>query len=509
MILLKRSGKEVNIKLEDKILSSNFKIGKRDSLLFTCRKCKKKASRRISLFRDISNVTDRDLYCQQCNTKENNLEKYGVENTSKLFLIKEKTKQTNLKRYRGAAPACSPAIMNRIQQTNLKRYGGCAPACSLTVQGKIQETNLKKYGVPFPISINNTSNENKKEIALKKLKLINGFTFLEQEYKGLQNNYSFKCNECSDIFKKNGEQALLNGIKCPKCSPRGISSYELTISNFLDELKIEHLNNDRKVISPYEIDIFIPKKNLGIEINGLYWHSDIYKKNDYHLNKFNRCAENDIKLLQFFEDEIIEKKEIVLSKLKIELGIFTEKIFARKCIIKKISSEISNSFLDENHLIGKDKSSVKIALYYNDEVVSLMTFKKVKTGYNLNRFCNKKEVVVVGGFSKLLKYFQRNYKYDFIESFSDNRYSNGNVYNKNNFTLDSSVKPSYWYVFGVKRYHKFNFRKKEILKKFSGKYNLNESMTEDEMMKIVNAKKIFDAGLKKWILCSDRGLESN
>ncbi len=504
MFLIKRNGKKIDLILEDNILSSSIKIGQRDTVFFTCRKCGKNANRRISLFKDIKNISDRDLYCQQCNMKENNLKKYGVSNTAKLKSVQEKIKQTNLKRYGGTAPACSKEIQEKIKQTNLKRYGGTAPACSKEIQEKIKQTNLIRYGIYYPISINNSSNENKKELALKKLQSINNFEFIEQVYVGIQNNYYFKCQDCNNIFLKNGEQALLNGIRCPSCSPTGISSYETEISSFLKTLNIEHINNTRKIISPYEIDIFIPEKKLGIEINGLYWHSDIYKENKYHLKKFQLCQNEGVKLLQFFEDEIIEKKEIIFSKLKIELGIYKEKIFARKCIIKKINNKECDDFLEKNHLIGKDKSSIKIGLYYENNLVSLMTFKKRKSGYVLNRFCNKQETVIVGAFSKLLSNFKKNYKYDFIESFSDNRYSNGNVYDKNNFILDSEVKPSYWYIFGIKRYHKFNFRKKEIIKKFSNKYNINESMTENEMMKKVKAKKIYDAGLKKWILYKEK-----
>jgi len=500
MTLLKRNGKKVDILLENNFLISNEKIGQRDTLLFTCKKCGKNSSRRISLFKDIKNIQDRDLYCQLCNTKENNLEKYGVDNTAKLVSTKNKIKQTNIKKYGGSAPACSNEIKNKIKQTNIKKYGGNAPACSDEIKNKIKQTNIKKYGVEYPISINNISNENKKEKALQKLKNISGFTFLQQDYVGLQNNYDFKCNKCNTIFKKSGEQAILNGIRCPVCTPFGISSYEIKISKFLESLKVDYINNDRKEISPYEIDIYIPNKKLGIEINGLYWHSEEYKNNKYHYNKFDMCNKKGIKLLQFFEDEIIEKEDIVLSKIKIELGIYTEKIFGRKCIIKKVNKKDSNIFLNENHLIGEDNSSVRIGLYYKELLVSLMTFKKVKDGYNLNRFCNKKGTIVIGAFSKLLKNFQRNYKYNFIESFSDNRYSNGEVYNKNGFTFIKDIKPSYWYIFGIKRYHKFNFRKKEILKKFSNKYSLNENMTEDEMMKIVSAKKIYGAGLKKWVM---------
>ncbi len=500
MILLKRNGKKSEISLEKNKLISSDKIGKRDSLLFICKKCGKEASRRISLFKDINNITNRDLYCQRCNITETNLERYGGSAPACSSEIKEKAKQTNLKRYGGAAPACSPEIRKKITETNLERYGGSAPACSPEIRKKIEQTNLEKYGVSNFITLINISNENRKRAALSKLKCINNFDFLQQEYTGIQNNYKFRCQKCGEEFLKNGEQALLNGIRCPKCAPHGISSYETKMSDFLKDLKIEYSNNNKKIIFPYEIDIFIPNKKIGIEINGLYWHSDIYKNNNYHYNKFKMCQEKGIKLLQFFEDEILEKEDIIKSKLKIELGICDKKIFARKCIIKRINKIESNLFLNDNHLIGSDNSSVKIGLYFEEELVSLMTFKRKKDGYILNRFCNKKNTVIVGAFSKILKNFQRNYEYKFIESFSDNRYSNGNVYKMNNFVLESNVKPSYWYVFGIKRYHKFKFRKKNIIKKFSNKYNLNESMTESEMMEIVKAKKIYDAGLKKWML---------
>ena len=78
----------------------------------------------------------------------------------------------------------------------------------------------------------------------------------------------------------------------------------------------------------------MPDYKFGIEFDGLYWHSNIYKDNDYHLNKTELCEKENIQLLHIFEDEWVNKKEIVKSIIKSKLNIFENKIFARKCLKK-------------------------------------------------------------------------------------------------------------------------------------------------------------------------------
>ena len=85
--------------------------------------------------------------------------------------------------------------------------------------------------------------------------------------------------------------------------------------------------------------------------------------------------------------------------------------------IKEISSKDCSSFLDQNHIQGKLGAKVRLGLYYNDELVSLMTFgalrknlgqKSEDGSYELLRFCNKLNTNVVGGASKLFKHFINN-----------------------------------------------------------------------------------------------------
>ena len=125
------------------------------------------------------------------------------------------------------------------------------------------------------------------------------------------------------------------------------------------------------------------------------------------------------------------------------------KIYARKCEKVILNTHQKNSFLNENHIQGEDKSKVKLGLLYGGELICLMTFCKSRFNNNyeweLSRFANKKGVNVVGGFSKLLNWFRENYDGNIV-SYADRRYSNGNVYLKNGFEIIRVNSPSYYYV---------------------------------------------------------------
>lgn len=50
------------------------------------------------------------------------------------------------------------------------------------------------------------------------------------------------------------------------------------------------LENDKKIIHPYELDIYLPEINIAIEFNGTYWHSSkCGKDKNYHLKKSKLC----------------------------------------------------------------------------------------------------------------------------------------------------------------------------------------------------------------------------
>ena len=182
------------------------------------------------------------------------------------------------------------------------------------------------------------------------------------------------------------------------------------------------IENDRSVIAPYEIDILFPNLKIGIEVCGLYWHSERFKSNDYHVNKMLMCEQKGYRLITIFEDELTFELDKVIGKISNILNTSTKRVFARKREVVELSSSQAVEFFNANHIQGYVNASVRIGLKCGDDIVAAMTFKKHINGvYDLSRFASS--VNVVGGFSKLLNYFKNNTEYTKIFTFADLRWS--------------------------------------------------------------------------------------
>ena len=322
------------------------------------------------------------------------------------------------------------------------------------------------------------------------------YDFTLTKYVASDKHVTLKCNECGRTFTIEAN-SLLHGHGCPYHN-RNSSLMEKEIAAYIKSLgEFDVFTNDRIVLEGNELDIFIPSKNIAVEFDGLYWHSEIVKDKNYHLNKTKACEKKGIRLIHIFEDEWILRKNIVKSLISNILGFTTNKIYARKCEIKDVPYDEALIFLDDNHLQGKCQSTIRYGLYYNNELVSLMTFGKSrhfigngKYQYELLRFCNKKDTVVIGGASKLFKHFISEYNPSSIVSYADRRWSQGNLYNNLGFTFLHYSKPNYYYVIGNERKNRFNFRKSELIKK----YKCPQNMSEREFCYKQKWYRIYDCG---------------
>jgi hypothetical protein len=254
------------------------------------------------------------------------------------------------------------------------------------------------------------------------------------------------------------------------------------------------------IISPNQLDIYIPSKKLAIEFNGLYWHNELHVDKNYHLNKTELCEKLGIQLIHIFEDEWLYKEDIVKSRLRNILGLTENKIFGRKCIIKEITPKESKEFLNKNHIQGSVNSKIKLGLYYEGELVSLMSFNHIRNNsndnsYDLVRFCNKLNTNIIGGADKLLKYFINNYKPKQIISYADRRWSQGNLYEKLGFNFIHYSKPNYFYIIGKNRKHKSNFKYKLLVKQ-----GFDKNKKEHQIMIDRGIYRIYDCGVKKYEL---------
>jgi hypothetical protein len=295
------------------------------------------------------------------------------------------------------------------------------------------------------------------------------------------------------------------------------SIYEDQIKEFLEINNIPYERNNRKILNGQEIDFYLPILKLGIEHHGLKHHTHNFGKKErgYHLDKTKKCAEQGIHLIQIFEDEMVFKKDLVFSKL---LHIINKKtdneiIHARKCEIREIDSVLKNLFLEKHHIQGANKSPIKLGAFYGDRLIAVMCFdnvrgmnkttiKNLSHEYELSRFCVDNNVICSGIAHRLLKYFIGKYNPTKIISMADRRWSNetDNIYLKLGFTKVKAIPPDYWYyneiVSRFKRFHKFNFGKRNIKKKF--KVENIDANTEWGWMKSFGWDWVWDCGKLKY-----------
>jgi hypothetical protein len=311
-------------------------------------------------------------------------------------------------------------------------------------------------------------------------------------FKNLHNKVKIVCKKHGVFFQT--AKHHMDGQGCKKCSKQGSSNIETSIADSLSSL-CDIQKNIKNIIST-ELDIYIPDKQTAIEINGIYWHSDKFLPNNYHYKKFMECKSKNIQLIQIFEDTIINNKQLVESFLKSKIGIFDKKINARDCVITSICYKEYEDFLNHNHLQSKVSGTHYLGLFLQDELVSVIGFKKIKNKiYDLNRFCSKQNYLVRGGFSKLLKYFVRNYNPSKITTFSDNNYSDGGLYIKNGFKKVSDISPDYKYLYKNSLHHKFGFRKSNLKKMFP-----HSSGSEREITLANKIYRVYDSGKQKFEL---------
>jgi len=389
------------------------------------------------------------------------------------------------------------------KKTCLKKYG--VESFSKTEKGRnISRNNMKKMR-----KIN--SEKIKNEILIPKYQEICENDDLELIEFRSRFDCTVKCKKCGNIFTTKTLGYLTDDTitrRCKICNPyltvlKKDNGIENEFSDFLKDCGIKFYQNYREIINPMELDFYLPDHNVAFEIDGIYWHSEIYKDKTYHLEKTKKCNEKGINLIHIFEDEWTNKKDICKSRIKNILGITENKIFARKCTISSVSKKEASYFLNKNHIQGYSVFKHGYGLYYNNELVSLMTFGKLRRNlgqkskdgcYEMIRFCNKLNTNVIGGASKLLNHFIKEFNPKEIISYSDIRWSIGKLYLKLGFKLNHETEPNYFYVINNKRVNRFALRKNVLVEK----YGCTKEETEHDFCIKQHWYRIYDCGNKVW-----------
>lgn len=412
--------------------------------------------------------------------KETCRKNFGVDYSFQSEEVKDKIKSSNLDRYGVENIFQLDSVKEKVEKTNLEKYGAKRPWMSENIQEKsrqVRKNNIINYCTENDCIL---INDLELDYPSKILDDINVLTYGRQYF--IRNS---DIDLAKELDKKYREEAKVYNSK-----------YEAEIHAWLSSIYSgEILVNKYGIIkddTKKQLDFYITDKQLAIEFNGDFIHSANFGKSvDYHLNKTLLCSEQDIRLIHIFEHEWLTKQNILKSIISSALCIYETRIYARKCEVREVTSKEAREFLENNHLQGFVPSSYRIGLYYNDELVQLLTFGKSRFKKNeieLLRMCTKLNTQVIGGFSKLLKH----QPYTNFISYIDLSKYNAQGYLDNNFEIIGQSNPSYKYIKGERVLNRLRAQKHKLPKLLGD--NFDASKTESENMQDAGWWKIYDCG---------------
>lgn len=447
--------------------------------------------------------------CSRSKNKETIRQRYGVDNISQHNDIKSKKIMTCMQNHGVEHPQMSKDIFLKSKETKLTKYKNS----NFNNIEKLKKTMLEKYGVEFASM--------SAEIKLKQQKSLSHFLknrIIDKSFYKSINIIDYQGNDCYILkcdlgathsytshykliyYRYNNKTTL-----CTICNPisQSTSGKEISLLSFIKQnYNGTILTNNKSIIQPYELDIYLPDLKIAFEFNGLYWHSEQFKDKKYHLNKTEMCQKMGIHLIQIWEDDWDHKQDIVKSIILNKIGNCIYRIYARKCEIREVDSKSTKDFLNKNHLQGYCPAKYRVGLYYDNELVSLMTFGKLRKplnskGSNLElemlRYCVKTNITIVGGASKLFNYAKHNIDFTEIVSYADLSYFDGSFYESLGFKSLGKSGPSYYYIVDNIKIHRFNFRKDKLVK-----LGYDSNKTEREIMSERGINRLWTSGNLKF-----------
>lgn len=475
---------------------------------------------------------------------QSNLEKYGVENPFSLKEIQAKQQNTMQKLYNAPFASQVAAFKDKQIDTWNVNYG-CHPWADDTVREKRRKTLLEKYGVEHPIlsdeillkiqesCLSRYGNiiASKSAEIIEKIKLTHSLEITKDKsrntcltrYGTEHYKTSLIPEKIRDLLDNSSELEILvhrygivglsnvldvsidtirNRIKKFNIQILFKSGIQQEIVEYVKSIGVVDVQVDtRKIIPPKELDLYSENHKVAIEVNGSYWHSELNGKHKgYHLEKLNQCKLKDISLFFIWEHLWKYKKEIVKSRLLNKFGK-SKKIYARKCVVKMLTSGEKTEFLNRTHLQGDCKSTVNIGLFYDEKLSCVMTFGKPrfnrKAEWELIRFSNELGISVVGGASRLFRYFVNTFTPKSVISYSDRQYGNGQLYSALGFRFESTSPPSYYYTSDYKIFeNRLKYQKHKLIGILA---TVDDNLTEWENMQANGYDRVWDCGTDVWV----------
>lgn len=324
---------------------------------------------------------------------------------------------------------------------------------------------------------------------------------------------------------------VAGGTDCPCCAEHGPSRGESELLGIVEALLpgVEVVDHDRTVLSGHrELDIAIPSLHVAVEYNGVYWHCDAAgKASSYHADKLRDAAAAGWRLIEVWEDDWRDRREVVIRMLAHKLHAderlaavlpgLDPKAYghapARTLTVERIDGARARMFLAANHIQGPVGASLHLGLVDADgDIRALLCLRRPSSNARMRRAAGQWDIqryathgIVPGGFTRLLAHAATvlradGERLDEWVTFAAHDVSDGGLYAKAGFTVAGELGPDYMYVgnaTGWRRASKERFQRR----RFRDDPDLawDESWTEAQAAEANGLHRIWDCGKVKWV----------
>ncbi len=347
---------------------------------------------------------------------------------------------------------------------------GCG-ACATAMNGK-----AKRYTHQQFVALSTKAHRNK-------------YTY-PAEYEHSKEKIGIECPKHGRFYQE--ARYHMAGQGCPTCAAEAnTSTIERRVGNWISK----HVRVERaaRILDGKDIDIWCPEQQIGVEVNGVYWHSEKFKPKHYHQEKATLASSKDIRLLQFWEHELKEKARVCKSMLRSALGL-CDRYYARELEIRRLSKQAR--WFAENHLQGGCSAEIAYGLFNGGACLCAMSFGKPRFNktyeWELLRFANRLNTTVVGGASRLFMHFLKEHSPATVLSYADLRISNGNLYRQLGFDLSHTSAPNYFWCKGARSLKRYQTQKHKLGSVLGPKFAA--ALSEAENMHNNGWLRTYDAG---------------
>lgn len=416
---------------------------------------------------------------------------------------REKVQSTNIAKFGAKTPAEAAHVRERVTR-NLQLTYGPGVTCTQQVsyvKAKTHSTNMERYG---------TKHSNRRHLDEDSIVCLTSHDWLYNQHIALRrsmNDIALQLSVSPACVKRALEEYNIP----PQPWQSNVSYHERQLMEYVQSVvPNDVVRADTSLIAPHHVDIVVPSKQLAIEFNGLYWHSDTIRPDkNYHVSKTDKLALCGYKLIHVFENEWVERPEVVKSRIRSALGV-NDVIYGRKCVLASISHADAKRFCDENHIQGSVNSAIQYGLFFQDRLVAVMTFGKARFGgsyqYELLRYCSTVYTNVVGGASRLFTHFVKMHAPESVVSYCDRRWGTGDVYGKMGFIFDGATPLNYWYFDPTtnKLHSRIQFQKHKLAAALK---IYDPALSEGENMRRNGYHRVWDCGQFRYVWRSRCGCQ--